>query len=134
MGSFGKYNFRFFGILTLDAAIIVALGLLAASGRLPAGRWPAIVILLLFATNVLVLRTVDFRSVRLPESAKRPRAVRLLILPSLYTFMGVVLLVSFVRHPSGQRGLQVLAGAVVTGFLWYLVYRIRQAGRSQVRK
>lgn len=134
MISFGKYNFRFFGILTLDVAIIVALGVLAVSGRLPAGRWPAIVILLLFATNVLVLRTVDFRRVRLPASARRPLAVRLIILPSLYTLMGVVLLVSFLRSPSGPRALQILAGAVVTGFLWYLVYRIRHAGKNQVRR
>jgi hypothetical protein len=86
--------------------------------------------LLLFAVNLLIFWAIDFRQLR-PGSTRGFHTVRLLILPSLYTLACILILISFLKHPTTSRGLQVLAGTLVVGGLWYLTHRIRRAGKTK---
>jgi len=104
--------------------------MLAARGVIPVYPWLAFGCLLLFVIDWLVLRKF-VRSLPLP--APRPRSVRL-VLPVLYSLMGIVTLIAFVRNPTPSRSLQLAWGVVVISGIWYFVYRIRQAAKGQIPK
>ncbi|HEX3680938.1 MAG TPA: hypothetical protein VHU83_00245 [Bryobacteraceae bacterium] len=132
MPPFGKYTPRFLGLITLNVVALSALSMLAVRGAVPVYPWLAFSCLLLFVVDWLVLRKLA-RSL-LPLAAPRPPSARLLVLPVLYSVMGILTLIAFVRNTTTSRGLQLAWGVVVISAIWYLVYRIRQAGKGQIPK
>jgi hypothetical protein len=115
---------RIWPTLAIDVPVILVLSLLVAKGRISAYPGAAIVIVLLFALNLLILWRI------FPGSRELRVRLSYILSLSVFTIGGIVTIVAFLSRPSVLLGLQSALAVLLLGYPWFAIYRIYTKGKS----
>jgi hypothetical protein len=116
-------------MLAADTPLLVLLSVLVANGFLPAYPMAAIVIGVLFVSNLLIAWLIRAKQRGIRENNSRV-PLSFLISVIIFTVAGVVVTVDFLAHPSWSLGMQAGFAILFLSLLWFIAYRLhRGAGR-----
>ena len=120
-------------LFILNVAVILILTLLSMRGTIPLYPGLPIGYLLLLAADVLFVWRSNRRTREIPlKGASVP--LSLWISAAVFTPAGIAAIIAYLREPNLPLGVQAGVAVLLTGYIWFLIHRLRQSGRDQVLK
>jgi len=120
-------------LFILNVAVILILTLLSMHGIIPLYPEMPIGYLLLIAADVLFVWKSNRRTREIPIKGA---SVSLFwwISAAILTPACIATIIAYLRKPNLPLGVQAGVAVLLTGYIWFVIHRLRRSGRDQILK